>query len=48
VVSAVPAGRGEGLEPQLSNRRQFWNRLPESVCDQIVQLALAQAEKSAR
>ena len=31
----------KGLEPQPSKRRQFWNRLPEPVCDQIVQLALA-------
>jgi len=38
----------QGLEPQPSKRRQFWNRLPEPVCDQIVQLALAQPEKSAR
>ena len=28
----------EGLEPQPSKRRQFWNRRPEPVCDQIVQL----------
>jgi transposase-like protein len=38
----------KGLEPQPSNRRQFWNRLPAPVCDQIVRLALAQPEKSAR
>ena len=38
----------KGLEPQPSKRRQFWNRLPEPVCDRIVQLALAQPEKSAR
>jgi len=38
----------KGLEPQPSRRRQFWNRLPESVCDQIIQLALAEPEKSAR
>ena len=38
----------QGLEPQPSKRRQFWNRLPEAVCDQIARLALAQQEKSAR
>ncbi len=38
----------KGLEPQPSKRRQFWNRLPEPACDQIVQLALAEPEKSAR
>ena len=38
----------KGLEPKPSKRRQFWNRLPEPVCDQIVQMALAQPEKSAR
>ena len=38
----------KGLEPQPSKRRQFWNRLPEAVCDQIVRLALAQPDKSAR
>lgn len=38
----------KGLEPQPSRRRQFWNRLPEPVCDQIVRLALAEPEKSAR
>ena len=26
----------KGLEPQPSKRRQFWNRLPEPVCHQIV------------
>ena len=38
----------QGLEPQPSKHRHFWNRLPEAVCDQIVQLALAQPEQSAR
>ena len=38
----------KGSEPQPSRRRQFWNRIPEPVCDQIVQMALAQPEKSAR
>ena len=38
----------QGLEPQPSERRQFWNRLPEPVCDRIAQLALAQPEQSAR
>jgi putative transposase len=38
----------KGLEPQPSRRRQFWSRLPQVVCDQIVQLALAEPEKSAR
>lgn len=36
------------MEPQLSRLRQFWNRIPGPVCDQIVQMALAQPEKSAR
>jgi transposase len=38
----------QGLEPQPSKRRQFWNRLAEPVCDQVIQLALAQPEKSAQ
>jgi putative transposase len=38
----------KGLEPQPSKRQQFWNRLPEQVCDQIIQMALAQPDKSAR
>ena len=38
----------QGLEPQPSKRRQFWNRIPGHVCNQIVQMALAQPEKSAR
>ena len=38
----------EGLEPQPSKRRQFWNRRPEPVCDQIVQLVRAHPEKPAR
>jgi len=38
----------KGLEPQLSKRRQFWNRLPEPVCDRIVPEALVQPEQSAR
>jgi len=37
-----------GLEPQPSKRRQFWNRRPEPVCDQIVQLVRAHPEKPAR
>ena len=36
------------LEPHPSKRWQFWNRVPEAVCEQIVQLALAHPEKSAR
>jgi transposase-like protein len=37
----------KGLEPQPSKRRHFWNRLPEAVCDQILQMVLAHPEKSA-
>lgn len=38
----------QGLEPQPSKRRRFWNRLPEPVRDQIDRLALEEPEKSAR
>ena len=31
----------QGLEPQPAKRRQFRNRLPVAVCDQIVQMARA-------
>jgi transposase-like protein len=37
-----------GLEPQVSTPHQFWNRIPETVQAQIIQLALANPEKSAR
>ena len=37
-----------GLEPRKPTRRQFWNRIPDSVNVQVVQLALAHPEKSAR
>lgn len=37
-----------GLEPRKPTRQQFWNRIPNSVNDQVVQLALAHPEKSAR
>jgi len=38
----------EGLMDKQSRPRQFWNRIPASVKDQIVTLALAQPEKSPR
>ena len=37
-----------GLASKPSTRRQFWNRIPETVQQQIVQLALAHPEQSAR
>jgi RNA-directed DNA polymerase len=37
-----------GLAPKQSAERQFWNRIPDSVHQQIIQLALAHPEKSAR
>ena len=37
-----------GLATKPSTRRQFWNRIPETVQQQIVQLALAHPEQSAR
>src|SRR5512143_1191151 len=37
-----------GLRPHASAPRQFWNRIPETVQTQLVQLALAHPELSAR
>ena len=37
-----------GLAPRQSKTRQFWNRIPDPINEQIVQLALAYPEKSAR
>jgi transposase InsO family protein len=37
-----------GLETRPSSQKQFWNHIPPTVSDQIVQLALANPEKSAR
>ncbi len=37
-----------GLTPRASAPRQFWNRIPESGQTQLVQLALAHPELSAR
>lgn len=37
-----------GLEPHDPKPHQFWNHIPKTVQDQIVQLALANPEKSAR
>jgi transposase len=38
----------KGLEPQGSKRRQRGKRVAQPVCDQIVQVALAQPGTSAR
>ena len=37
-----------GLAPKQAAERQFWNRIPDSVHQKIIQLALAHPEKSAR
>ena len=37
-----------GLEDKRSGPRQFWNRIPESVKEQVVELALEHPEKSSR
>ena len=38
----------DGLANRKTAPRQFWNRIPESVRDQVVKLALQQPEKSSR
>lgn len=38
----------DGLGPRRSERRQFWNRIPDQVQGQIVELALEHPDKSAR
>jgi len=38
----------EGLEDRKPLARQFWNRIPEPVQEQVVQIALEQPEKSPR
>ncbi len=38
----------EGLADQQSRPRQFWNKIPQSVRDQVVELALAHPAKSPR
>lgn len=38
----------EGLADSRSSPRQFWNRIPDIVRDQVVQIALAHPEKSSR
>lgn len=38
----------EGLEDRSPQPRQFWNRIPESVREQVVQIALAHPELSPR
>lgn len=37
-----------GLVDQKPGPQQFWNRIPESVCEQIVDLALTHPDKSCR
>jgi putative transposase len=37
-----------GLEPQSVQRRRFWNRIPEPMRQEIVELALAQPDQSPR
>ena len=38
----------DGLKDQKPNPRQFWNRIPDPVKDQVVDLALEHPEKSSR
>lgn len=38
----------EGLADRLPQRQQFWNRIPDSVREQVVEVALAQTELSPR
>ena len=38
----------EGLAPKNSKRKQFWNKIPESVRAQVVDLALKHPDKSCR
>lgn len=38
----------DGLTDRSSQPRQFWNRIPDTVRDQVVQIALAHAEMSPR
>jgi len=38
----------DGLADRSSQPRQFWNRIPEAVRDQVVQIALEQPELSPR
>jgi putative transposase len=38
----------DGLQDQSSQPRQFWNRIPETARDQVVQIALAHPELSPR
>lgn len=38
----------DGLRDRKTNPRQFWNRIPEQVKEQVVDLALQQPEKSSR
>ena len=38
----------EGLSQKKPSRKQFWNRIPDKVCEQIVELALEYTEESPR
>ena len=38
----------DGLADKKPGPRQFWNQIPESVREQVVELALAYPEKSSR
>jgi putative transposase len=38
----------DGLKPKSSRSNQFWNRIPDPVCTQIVELALEYPEESPR
>ncbi len=38
----------EGLANYKFSPRQFWNRIPDTIRDQVVQIALAHPEKSPR
>jgi putative transposase len=38
----------EGLSQKKPSRKKFWNRIPDKVCEQIVELALEYSEESPR
>ena len=49
LVCAVPAKTAlDGLADRSSQPRQFWNRIPEAVREQVVQIALEHPELSPR
>jgi transposase InsO family protein len=38
----------EGLEPKKPHKKRFWNKIPDSVKDQVVELALEHPDESSR